>query len=303
MIKLLSASNTDPDSSPDAPNNSSAWSPGSIVSNYPYPLKNCNQYFKIASNTKITEKNMKIDDKVTFYYPPPPETFPTVPPKYYAQYLGLTFSNSPYSLRNRNFCATCTTTKTPQKNPKITIGDKFTLRYTPVPDSSSAAPSNDFDWFPVSTVSKIPYSLRNRNQYFKIAQDTQKPRKNGLMTPKLMTLMLMVVILLIPPMLLKTMLSQQTPKIPIFIDKMQTIFQKFSQHQKIILKISLMPLVVVPKLLLTMMLLMPPILLTMILAPQTPKHLHSHWEKSIMSLMLMMIILPPPMMLPPPTIS
>ena len=55
-----------PDASPASPNNSYAWSHGSIVSNSPYSFINCHQYFKISSNTKNTGKTMKIGIKVTF---------------------------------------------------------------------------------------------------------------------------------------------------------------------------------------------------------------------------------------------
>ena len=45
-----------PNASPAAPNDASALSPGSEVSNYPHSLRNNNKYFKIASNTKTPRK-------------------------------------------------------------------------------------------------------------------------------------------------------------------------------------------------------------------------------------------------------
>ena len=54
-----------PQASTAARNDASAQSPVSTVSNSPYSLINCNKYFRIASNAKKTEENLKIDDKVT----------------------------------------------------------------------------------------------------------------------------------------------------------------------------------------------------------------------------------------------
>ena len=57
---------------------------------------------------------MKIDDKVTFYNPHNPDAVSTVSLKASAQYPGSKFLNSPYSLRNRDFCDTSTTAKNPE---------------------------------------------------------------------------------------------------------------------------------------------------------------------------------------------
>ena len=59
---------------------------------------------------------MKIDDKVTFSYPPVPDTFSNISTNAYEQLPGPTVSNPPYSLRNCNFRATSNTTKKTQKN-------------------------------------------------------------------------------------------------------------------------------------------------------------------------------------------
>ena len=54
-------------------------------------------------------------DKVAFHYPPVPGALFTVSLKSIAQYPGSTVSNSPYSLRNRNFRVASTTTQKRQK--------------------------------------------------------------------------------------------------------------------------------------------------------------------------------------------
>ena len=46
-----------PNSSPASPRDASAQSPGCKVSNFPYSLRNYNQYFKTASNTKKKHEN------------------------------------------------------------------------------------------------------------------------------------------------------------------------------------------------------------------------------------------------------
>ena len=63
-----------PDASPTAPKDYSAQSSDLKVSNYPYSLENCNHYLKLPPTPK-KQKNMKIDDKVTFYYLPAPDNF------------------------------------------------------------------------------------------------------------------------------------------------------------------------------------------------------------------------------------
>ena len=45
-----------PDASPTAPKYAFSLIPGSKISNYPYLLINCNQYFKIAPDTKKPRK-------------------------------------------------------------------------------------------------------------------------------------------------------------------------------------------------------------------------------------------------------
>ena len=59
--------------------------------------------------------------------------FSAVPPKDFSRYPGLAVFNSPCSLRNRNLYTTSTTTKKPQKKPKITIYDNVTSHYPPAP--------------------------------------------------------------------------------------------------------------------------------------------------------------------------
>ena len=58
------------------------------------------------------------------------------------------------------------------------------------------------------------------------------------MPPTLITTMLMMMILLVHPILITMILSSQTPKIPIFIDKTQYILQKRPQRQKSIKNIT-----------------------------------------------------------------
>ena len=103
-----------------------------------------------------------------------------------AQSPASTFSNSPYSFRNCNSHATSTTTKKTEK-PKITIDDKVTFRYPPVPYSSTAAPNYDFSRSPGSSVSNSLYSLRNCNQYFKIASNNKKTEKTRKLMIKLLS--------------------------------------------------------------------------------------------------------------------
>ena len=67
-----------PDASPTAPKDYSAQSSDLKVSNYPYSLENCNHYLKLPPTPK-KQKNMKIDEKVTFYYPPSPNDFSMFP--------------------------------------------------------------------------------------------------------------------------------------------------------------------------------------------------------------------------------
>ena len=80
---------------------------------------------------------MKIDDKITLYYSPSPDAFPTVFLKAYTLSPVLTVFNSPYSLINRNFYATSATTKNKPKKTKITLDDKVSFHYHPAPDAFS----------------------------------------------------------------------------------------------------------------------------------------------------------------------
>ena len=85
----------DPEASLTDPNNNSARSPGSTVSDSPDLLRNSNQYFNISFNTKTPQKNTKIDNKINFYYNPDTDVFSTVSPKAFAQYPGSKVSNPP----------------------------------------------------------------------------------------------------------------------------------------------------------------------------------------------------------------
>ena len=107
---------------------------------------------------------MEIHDKVTFYYPPTPEYFPNVSLEASAQYPGPKVFNSPYSLRNYNFHAPFTTTKTPQKKPKIIIDDKVNFHNPPAPEVSPYSTNYSSAWIPVFTVFNSPYSSINRNK-------------------------------------------------------------------------------------------------------------------------------------------
>ena len=58
------------------------------------------------------------------------------------------------------------------------LDDKVTVNYSPTSDASTASPSNTSSQPPVLAVSNSPYSLRNRNQYFKITCNIKKQQKN-----------------------------------------------------------------------------------------------------------------------------
>ena len=123
-----------------------------------------------------SQKKITIGNKFTFHYHPAPDAFSNISSKASALSPGSKVSNSPYSLINSNFNTTSITTKKIEK-PKITIDYKVTFHYPPCPDISPAAPSDASFQYPGSTVSNSPYSLINKNQYFKISPDTKKNEK------------------------------------------------------------------------------------------------------------------------------
>ena len=79
-IKLLSTYTPAHEDSPFYTNDAFVWYPVLAVSNSPYSMRNFNQYFNISYNTKKTEK-YETDNKIPFYYPHSPDSFPTVFPK------------------------------------------------------------------------------------------------------------------------------------------------------------------------------------------------------------------------------
>ena len=161
----------------------------------------------------------------------------------------------------------------PQKKNQKKIDNKVTLPDYPVPSAPTTSPIDASSQIPVSTVSNFPYSMRNHNQYFKIAPYTKTlffltdapntddpdasdndsagyPNTNynyyGFTTSK------------------KSQCS---------LRKRNQYF-KNSHNTKKTFKLSLMPPMMMTKLLLTIMLMMPSILMKMMMYPKTPKHPH-----------------------------
>ena len=110
MVKKDTIDTTPSTESPTAaPADASARSPSLTVSNSPCSLRNRN--FPTSSISTKTISKSTNDNEVTFYYPPAPDAFSAVYLKTFDLSPGSTVSNSPYSLINRNFHTTSTTTK------------------------------------------------------------------------------------------------------------------------------------------------------------------------------------------------
>ena len=166
-----------------APNDSSALSPGYIISNSPYSLRNCNQYLKISSNTKKQKNIKKLTIKFLFTIPPTTTSFPL---------FSLILSHNILDRKSWTphihwVIAICMPPPPPpkkQKKSKIIIDDKLTFHYTPAPDVSYVVTNDASAQSPGLAVFNYPYQLRKRNQYFKTAPDTKKTEKQIDLCPR-----------------------------------------------------------------------------------------------------------------------
>ena len=158
--------------------------------------------------------------------------------------------------------------------PKIPIDDKVTLHDPP--ETSPAYPKDHSARIPGSIVSNSSYSLRNRNQYFKIVPDTKKKKYFLKDAPNTDDLDADNYDSADAPNDNDNGAGLTDSKISHYsLIKRNQNFKNDHNTQKH-LKASLMPPMVMPKQMVAIILMIPPILLIMILSPKTPKYPHIH---------------------------